>query len=108
MKILNYTGEDVGLTDEEGNPLRVLSSIGKAIVTPTEEEKQGTQDGVAIYRLRRGVVKFLPPPSGNLEQMYIVNSEVAEAARSTRYDLLVPKELIKIHGANFYKKLINI
>lgn len=38
MKILNYTGKDIGLADEKGNPLRVLSPIGKAIITDSEEE----------------------------------------------------------------------
>jgi hypothetical protein len=108
MKILNYTGADVGLTDEQGRPLRVLSSIGKAVVTPSEEEKLGTEEGVSIYRLRRGVVKFLPPPSGNLEQMYIVSKEVADAARSTRYDLLIVEDWVKLYGGNFYRKLINV
>lgn len=108
MAILNYTGENIGLTDEDGNPVRVLPPIGKAIVTEPEEEILRVDDRVPIRRVRRGTIKYLPKPSGNLDPMYIVTKEVAEIGRSTRYDLLVVEDLVEIYGGNFYKKLINV
>jgi hypothetical protein len=108
MTITNYTGADVGLTDAKGTPLRVLSSIGKAVVVANDDEVLKVEDLVPIYRKKRGFIKYLPAPDDNLQKMYIVNKDVAEAGRMVRRDLLVVDDLFTWGGGTFYRKLINI
>lgn len=112
MEIINYTGEPVGLTDASGRPIRVLPSIGKAVVVFDDYELQKTEDFIPIYRKKRGVIKYLPQPDGNLQKMYIVNRDVADAGRLARMDLLIVEEpdetAMRQLGGKFYRKVVNI
>jgi hypothetical protein len=108
MTISNYTGADVGLTDKDGIPIRVLSSVGKAEVVAADYELQKVDNLLPIYRKRRGIIKYLPQPDGNLQKMYIVNRDVAEAGRLTRMDLLIVDDMFTVQGGKFYRKLVNM
>ena len=107
MVLRNYTGQEIGLADKDGNPLRVLSPIGRAEVTPPEEVITAQIDGTQVIRRRRGIIKYLPAATGNMDDIYIVNKEVAEAGRGTRYDLVVVEDPTTALGGIFYRKLLN-
>lgn len=107
MGLKNYTGSEIGLTDKNGNPMRVLSPIGRAEVTPNEEVITAEIDNIPIIRRRRGIVKYLPAATGNLDDIYIVSKEVAEASRGKRFDLVVVEDPITILGGTFYRKLLS-
>lgn len=106
MTFKNYTGQNIGLTDKSGNPIRVLPSEGKAEVVAIEEQLIRTNDLIPIYRRSRGIVKYLPQPDGNQNTMYIVNKEVAAAARG-RIDILIVDDPFEWKGGTFYRKVVN-
>lgn len=107
MGLKNYTGKEIGLTDRDGNPTLVLWPIGRAEVTPTEETISLEVDRIPVIRRRKGIIKFLPAPTGNLDDIYIVNKEVAEAGRGTRFDLVIVDDPFTALGGTFYRKLLN-
>lgn len=102
--ILNYTGKRVGVTNESGNPITVLPFHGNARVD--RERKKSTSAGrVAIYDIKYSRVEGLPEPDLNLEKLYIVTKEVAEAFGISRKDLLIAEDPIKEGGMIYYRKL---
>jgi len=104
MKILNYTGKRVGITNTDGRPIEVIAPMGNAHCDI--ENKQKILIGrTPIYETHYGRVNGLLGPDPNLEKMYIVNADVAEAFGGTRRDLIVPTEPFQYEGATFYKVL---
>jgi len=103
MKILNYTGKRVGITNRMRMPIEVLPSDGNAYCL-TENKEESLIGRTPIYT-RSSKVRGLPAPDLNLEKIYIVNADVAEAIGHTRRDLIVPTEPFQYEGATFYKVL---
>jgi hypothetical protein len=104
--ILNYTGKRIGLTNNTGRPIQVLAVNGNARCEVDDKEKL-TVGRTPIYT-RSSKVRGLPQPDPNLEKIYIVSRDVAEAVGNTRFDLVVPVEPFQFEGATFYKKLIEV
>ena len=105
MKILNYTGKRIGLTNRAGNPIEVIPSDGHAHCE-IEIKEQLIIGRTPIYNKDLGKVRGLPAPDLNLEKMYIVTADVAEAIGHTRKDLIVPANPFHYEGATFYKLLL--
>jgi hypothetical protein len=108
MEILNYTGQSLGMTNENGKPGRVLPSVGNARFENVAHEKISTIDGLEIFETVYGRIVDLPKPDPNLEQLYIVNYDIAVRAKSSRFDLLVAIEPIIYNATTFFQKLVNI
>lgn len=105
MEILNFTGRPIGLTTESGQPLTLLSSNGFA-KCQVQKIKQKTFNLIPIYYKSYGRVTGLPSPQPDLQKLYIVNKDVAEAAANTRFDLLVVEDPIEWGDKTFYKSLV--
>lgn len=111
MEVLNYTGKRIGVANEQGRTVEVLPPHGFARLEKAVELKLEAQVGIGripIYKKGYSKVRGLPSPDLNLEKLYIVSKEVAEAAGNTRFDLLVGEEPFNEHGAICYKHLINV
>ncbi len=104
IKILNYTGKRLGVTNGSGNPIQVLPSHGNAKVE--KNIKQITQSGrIPVYEIVYDRVEGLPDPDPNYEKMYIVNKDVANSVGYRRKDLLVAENPMSHNGTIFYRKL---
>jgi hypothetical protein len=106
MQLLNYTGKQIGLSNEGGSLVKVFPSDGNARCV-IQNKKKAEVDMITIYKKEYGRVEGLPDPDRNLQKLYIVTRDVAEAA-GPRFDLLVPEELVTNQGYTYYKYLVNV
>jgi len=107
MEIVNLTDKPVSIVNDNGHLLKSYPSMGRATVN-VNMVKEREVDGVPIYSKRYGRVLGLPQPVNDLSVMYIVSHNVADAAKDSRFDLLVPDDQVTKQGKNYYKTLVTL
>jgi hypothetical protein len=108
MKILNYTGKPIGLTNQLGSPYKVLPSVGKARFERVEMDEFIKIDGVPIIHKDFGKVLGLPKPDPNREKYYLVPMDIAQRIKNHRFDLLVAEDEFYWEGTMFFKTVISV
>lgn len=106
MKLLNYTGLPVSVKlDYSGD--KILSPDGKAELLTREKEVLLTViDHIQIYKVQKGGVINLPKENWNLDVLYLVTQEVADAVSFKRSDLVVMTDPVIQNNTYYTNKLI--
>lgn len=107
MQVINLTEKTITVVDAKGLPLKVFPSLGRAQAT-SHLVKRADIMGIPIYVRVYGQVKGLPQPDENGEKLYIVDEEVAEAVKDSRFDILVAGDAISTDTGKFYRSLIEV
>ena len=109
MEIINLIGKTVTVVDENGRLVESFQPDGHAICEVSLAELQRV-GGVVITTNNYGKVQGLPPQDPYNEKYYIVDENVAEATKHSRYDLLVLDQITDRSTKNtqFCRALVNI
>lgn len=107
MEIVNLTSETITIVNDRGQLVKTYPSNGVA-TSDVREVKEREVDGVPIFSKRYGRVQGLPRPVDDLSVLYIVQPEVAESQRDSRFDLLIPGDPVRKEGKVYYKTLISV
>jgi hypothetical protein len=106
MEIRNLTLHDIVIVDEGGKLVASYPPDGQATVDYNLKRK-GVIDGVVIYEERFRNIAGLPDWTPNI--LYIVDDHIAEAARDSRTDLLIPNQPVEhTEFDHAYQSLINV
>lgn len=108
MELCNLTPYPVDIVDENGTLIKSYPSRGVATCN-TEQKLVHTIDGVPIFGKRYKPILGLPTQSVDNDKIYIVDAEVAEACRDTRFDLVTPVEPVKHVAYTYaYRQLMQV
>ncbi len=103
MKLVNLTERDITLLDKSGERHTFPSQgVAKCL---THVKEVNTILGIPIMQSSYDRIESLPSVSRNMQSMYIVSEEVAEAARGIRFDLLIPHNHVE---GDVYRALAHI
>lgn len=106
MEIRNLTPHNIVIVDEGGKLIASYPPDGEATVDYNLKRK-GVVDGVIIYQERFRNITGLPEWTEDI--LYIVDEQIAEAARDARTDLLIPNQPVQhTEFAHAYQSLINV
>lgn len=109
MEIINLTGSTVTIIDDRGELIVSYSPRGHA-ETEVRRARLDTTGRVPVHSMIYSRPKNLPDPDRDSSKLYIVDEDVASAAKH-RYDLLVIDEEVKEKRRSstiFCKGLLNI
>lgn len=107
MQVINLTDQPVTIVNERGLKLKTFLPSGPVASCDVKVIQQDIVGGVPISVNAYGQVRNLPVPDDNLEMLYIVNEYVAEAVKSSRFDILVPHDLVRTEaGETAYRGLL--
>lgn len=106
IQIHNLTPRTVTIVDENGKLVASYPSEEAATADLTLQ-RLGTIDGVIVYRPKYRNIQHLPEWEAG--KLYIVDEQVAEAAKDARTDLLLPygKVSSAVYG-EAYTSLLNV
>lgn len=107
MQVINLTDQPVTIVNDRGVKIKTFLSTGSAYCD-VKVMQDKVEDGVPIVSRKYGAIHGLPEPDENLAKLYIVNEYVAEAVRSSRFDILVPDGKIQTQDGPVYKTLVNL
>lgn len=88
MEIRNLTTQDVVIVDESGKLIASYPAAEQEASVSYSLVRRGVVDRVVIYSEKYRNITNLP--EWQEETLYIVTPQVAEAARDSRVDLLIP------------------
>lgn len=108
MQVINLTDHAVIIVNAKNEPIKVFPASGKVAHCEHTLIEQKRIGGVPIHSKSYGPVKGLPLPDDNMEKIYIVNEQVAEAVRDSRFDVVIPEGVVHTVDGNFYKQLIAV
>lgn len=91
MEVFNLTSAEVTIVDENGKLVVTYPSRGHA-TCEIVMKKLRVIDGVPISRKQYTPVIGLPEASVDADKYYIVDEDVAEALKDSRFDILIPIE----------------